>query len=107
MGGNFLKDFSAHVAGTKSDKYNEGQIEVVDFIEDKLSLKDYALGCAVKYIVRYTATGQKNGNKVDLLKAAHYLMMVYERDVSETQPGHTSPIEECMHPNCVEDRRRM
>lgn len=79
MGRNFLKDFSAHVAGTKSDKYNEGEIEVVDFIDDKLSLKDYALGCAIKYIVRYTATGEKSGNKADLLKAAHYLMMVYER----------------------------
>ena len=56
--------------------YTSGQIEVIDFIEDKEL--GFHLGNAVKYISR---AGRKDANKAieDLRKAAWYLNRQIER----------------------------
>lgn len=67
-----------HIKRTNEDKYARGEsdapIETIDFIADKFELESFALGNVIKYVVRYRATR----NCTDLLKAAHYLGMVYE-----------------------------
>lgn len=75
--GIFLKDLLAHMKQTKMDKYEKGKIPTIDFIKSKFGLTDFALSNVIKYATRYKETK----NKKDLLKAAHYLGMVYEEDL--------------------------
>lgn len=72
--GNSWEALKSHIASTRNNKYTDGVIEVDDFIADKKL--SYREGCVVKYICRYASKcGEKTGNPVDLLKAAHYLLM--------------------------------
>jgi hypothetical protein len=75
----FLKDLTQHIIGTRDTcaadgKYACGGVETIDFIAAKFDLMSYALGNVIKYATRYPHTK----NPKDLLKAAHYLGMIYE-----------------------------
>lgn len=61
----------------KPSHYNQGDIETIDFIKDKLTpeqYKGFCLGNVTKYIARHE---HKNG-KEDLLKADYYLKEAIE-----------------------------
>ena len=60
--------------------YNDGKIEVIDFIEDKKL--GFCLGNAVKYISR---AGKKDKNKKaeDIEKAIWYLKRYLEKECAE------------------------
>jgi len=72
----FLKHLEKHIEKTHKDKYCKGGIETIEFIKAKFSLEDFALANVIKYVTRYKVTR----NPEDLLKAGHYLAMVYEED---------------------------
>lgn len=61
------------------DYYNQGEIEVIDFIVDQGWGDGFCAGNAVKYIARY----KKKGKAEDLQKALWYLT-VLEQIVSGT-----------------------
>jgi len=58
---------------TKVDKYARGGVETIDLIHSKLDLVSFALGNVLKYVSRYPTTMDEK----DLLKAGHYLAMVW------------------------------
>lgn len=70
----FLEDLKEHIGNTQKDKYAKGGVETIDLIASKFDLESFALGNVVKYVSRYPTTKDKK----DLLKAGHYIAMVYE-----------------------------
>jgi len=72
----FVVDLANHIATTHRDKYTRGGVETIDLIAAKFDLESFALGNVLKYVTRYPVTKSKH----DLLKAAHYLAMVYEEE---------------------------
>ena len=67
--------------------YNNGSIEVIDYIRDKLSVSgftDYCAGNVMKYISRWRL---KNGVE-DLRKAAVYLNWMIESAEKENKKKH-------------------
>lgn len=78
--GKFVHAFLAHVKETHSDKYARGGVETIDLIASKVDLDSFAIGNALKYLSRYPSTK----NKKDLLKATHYIQMVYENVKHDT-----------------------
>lgn len=79
----FLRELKEHIDSTrattsKNGKYN-ARIETAEYIDAHFNFDDFALSNVIKYATRYP----KTKNPLDLLKAAHYLGMVYERDMCE------------------------
>jgi hypothetical protein len=58
------------------DHYNQGQIEVIDYIEDLGMGDDFCAGNAIKYISRYKYKGKP---LEDLKKAKWYIERLIER----------------------------
>ena len=58
------------------DHYNQGKIEVIDYIEDLGMGDDFCAGNAVKYISRYKYKGKP---LEDLKKAKWYIERLIER----------------------------
>jgi len=80
-----LKLIEQYVGSTYGGHYvGNQQIQVVDVWESLGSLETTARDTAIKYLARY---GKKKGkNKVDLLKAIHYIMlMIYTHDKQEEE----------------------
>ncbi|MGL5764253.1 MAG: DUF3310 domain-containing protein [Sarcina sp.] len=61
----------------KSSHYNQGNIEVIEYLEDQLGEKfaGFCIGNVIKYVSRYE---HKNGLE-DLKKAAYYLDRLIKR----------------------------
>jgi len=72
----FVEDLEEWIERQKGEKYAQGGVETIDLIRSKFGIRGFALGNVVKYVTRYPFTGRKE----DLLKAGHYLAMVYEGD---------------------------
>ncbi len=70
----FVDDLSDWIERQKKEKYARGGIETIELIKSKFGIQGFALGNVVKYVTRYPLTGKRE----DLLKAGHYLAMVYE-----------------------------
>lgn len=78
-----LRDLRDYVDSTYGQHYvGNKDIQTVDFWESLGSLDTTARDTAIKYLARY---GKKAGrNRKDLLKAAHYIMlMLYAHDKEE------------------------
>lgn len=90
-----LMEFMAHLSGTFRDKY----VEEAPFIDTKRLINHprhavgYNIGNAAKYLQRYASEGyEKSGQKKDLMKAAHYILMELNR--VRTPPAFTNTYEE-------------
>jgi hypothetical protein len=70
-----LSKLKEHAEKQENEKYYRSDINA----DGLLKRKDFVLGNAVKYLVRYMAqSGEKRGQVEDLLKAAHYLLFEIE-----------------------------
>ena len=70
-----------HASVNHPSHYNTGEIEVIDYIADKLGkdgFEDYCIGNVIKYVSRYK---HKNG-KEDLEKAFTYLRWAIDKKVN-------------------------
>lgn len=80
-----LDGIRKHVLGATYDPnyhYNKGDMQTIDKWHAKGTLNITALDTAQKYLDRY---GSKEGkNPKDLLKAIHYILMVYFNDHIDT-----------------------
>lgn len=76
----FVKSLEEHIAKANEDKYvgKKGR-DLIDYIYEQGGLVDFATFNAIKYLTRY----RKLKNKVDLLKATHYIKILYERGDEE------------------------
>lgn len=74
---NGLRALEHHIRGTAEGHYAGGEKETIDVIMDinPIAFGWYAIGNIIKYVSRFPVTR----NKDDLLKAAHYLLMVWEK----------------------------
>jgi len=73
MDKSFIEAVEEHIKGTAEGHYG-GRVQVIDLIQGQGILEGFAVGSIVKYIMRYTRTRSKK----DLLKATHYIKMLYE-----------------------------
>lgn len=71
----FIQDFKEHIESTKTNHYSGGKVQVIDLVESLGMLESCAVSNTIKYIARYP----KTKNKKDLLKAVHYISMIYEK----------------------------
>ncbi|WP_244943844.1 DUF3310 domain-containing protein [Siminovitchia fortis] len=72
----FYKEIEADLVNSPAH-YTEGEIEVIDYIKDKLTADQfvgYCLGNVLKYVSRH----RLKGGKVDLEKASVYLNWAIE-----------------------------
>lgn len=68
----------AYIEATYGEHYAEDEIQTIDFIEALGNAQTTFRDKALKYLSRY---GKKDGkNKKDLLKAIHYILMIYQMD---------------------------
>lgn len=70
----FLKDFNKHFQATFKDKYASGKMQVLDLAEEWDLAREAYIFSVIKYLRRF----QVKGNKIDLLKATHYVKRLYE-----------------------------
>ena len=74
----FLNEALEYIKGTYTQHYVSGSdkdLQLIDLWAARNSAMETSLNTAMKYILRY---GKKNGyNKLDLLKAIHYITFVY------------------------------
>lgn len=80
---NLLDAIRKHITGTLDPSYHyvAGGTQTIDTWDSRGSLSTTALDTATKYLDRY---GKKDGkNPKDLLKAIHYILMVYQKDIVE------------------------
>jgi len=77
----FIEDSNKHIGKTHKDKYAVGGVETIDLIASKFDLMSFALGNVIKYVSRFPETR----NPEDLLKAGHYLAMVYTQFLEERE----------------------
>lgn len=78
-----LSAIRKHITGTLDPSYHyvAGGTQTIDTWDSRGSLSTTALDTATKYLDRY---GRKDGkNPKDLLKAIHYILMVYQKDIVE------------------------
>ena len=79
-----LKDLQEYVATTYEGHYTSDRsenIQTLDIIESVGDAKSFCRSNAIKYLTRYDKKGQA---KRDILKAAHYCLLLYYFD------GHTN-----------------
>ncbi len=70
-----MRALERHISTTHEGHYVHGDVETIDTIaEIPGTFLGYTIGNVVKYISRFPTTR----NKVDLLKACHYLLMLYQ-----------------------------
>jgi len=71
-----LSDIKPKEQVNHPDHYNQGKIEVIDYIEDLGMGDDFCAGNAIKYISRYKYKGKP---LEDLKKAKWYIERLIER----------------------------
>ena len=78
-----LKDLGEYVDTTYGGHYtsNDNSVQTLDIIESVGDAKSFCRSNAIKYLTRYDKKGQA---KRDILKAAHYCLLLYYFD------GHTN-----------------
>ena len=78
-----LKDLEEYVDTTYEGHYtsNDNNVQTLDIIESVGDAKSFCRSNAIKYLTRYDKKGQA---KRDILKAAHYCLLLYYFD------GHTN-----------------
>ena len=78
-----LKDLEEYVDSTYEGHYtsNDNNVQTLDIIESVGDAKSFCRSNAIKYLTRYEKKGQA---KRDILKAAHYCLLLYYFD------GHTN-----------------
>ena len=78
-----LKDLEEYVDTTYEGHYtsNDNNVQTLDIIESVGDAKSFCRSNAIKYLTRYEKKGQA---KRDILKAAHYCLLLYYFD------GHTN-----------------
>ena len=78
-----LKDLGEYVDTTYGGHYtsNDNNVQTLDIIESVGDAKSFCRSNAIKYLTRYDKKGQA---KRDILKAAHYCLLLYYFD------GHTN-----------------
>ena len=78
-----LKDLGEYVDSTYEGHYtsNDNNVQTLDIIESVGDAKSFCRSNAIKYLTRYDKKGQA---KRDILKAAHYCLLLYYFD------GHTN-----------------
>ena len=78
-----LKDLEEYVDSTYEGHYtsNDNNVQTLDIIESVGDAKSFCRSNAIKYLTRYDKKGQA---KRDILKAAHYCLLLYYFD------GHTN-----------------
>ena len=79
-----LKDLTDYVNTTYEGHYTSDQgdnVQTLDIIESVGDAKSFCRSNAIKYLTRYEKKGQA---KRDILKAAHYCLLLYYFD------GHTN-----------------
>lgn len=81
-----LKDALDYINGTYAQHYvGKEEIQTIDVWDSLGSVDTTARDTAIKYLMRY---GKKDGhNKKDLLKAIHYIVLLYHF----TQPEDKKP----------------
>lgn len=85
-----LKQIEEYIELTYSGNHyalkDDAEIQLIDYFESIGIAADFCRGCALKYLTRF---GKKNGkNKKDLLKAIHYIIMLWqfcEDEFTETE----------------------
>lgn len=78
-----------HITGTLDPSYHyvAGGTQTIDTWDSRGTLSTTALDTATKYLDRY---GKKEGkNPKDLLKAIHYILMVYQKDIIDNDDRST------------------
>ena len=87
-----LAEIEEYINGTYGQHYvGNGEIQTVDFWNSLGSLDTTARDTAIKYLARY---GKKGGyNRKDLLKAAHYIVLMLYADESRNKERWGNPIE--------------
>lgn len=80
-----LEQIKAYVDSTYGQHYvGDGDVQTVDFWRSLGSLETTSRDTAIKYLARFGKKGGKN--RKDLLKAAHYIiLMMYALDLEEQQ----------------------
>lgn len=69
-----LSEIKDWIDGTYSEHYSMNKIQSTEFIIDAEHGRGFCIGNIIKYAQRY---GKKNGyNREDLLKIAHYLIIL-------------------------------
>jgi uncharacterized protein DUF3310 len=74
----FRSTYQQHYAG----KNGQRPVQVVDLLAANDILEPFCRGAIVKYILRYGRKGGKS--RLDLLKAAHYLVMLLNENQEVT-----------------------
>lgn len=70
-----IEEIKAHIDGTYGQHYvGNKEIQVIDYWESLGSLETTARDNIIKYVARFGKKGGKN--RKDLLKAAHYLVLM-------------------------------
>ncbi len=70
-----LAEVMEYIAGTYSEHYGDQKFQIQDIFEQMDIAEDFTRGAAMKYLFRF---GKKKGkNKKDLLKALHYIILLY------------------------------
>lgn len=72
-----LKELSEYIQSTYGQHYvdTDRDIQIQDVFDSIGIAEDFTRGCAIKYLIRF---GKKDGkNPKDLLKAMHYLVLMY------------------------------
>ncbi len=79
-----MNDVRKHIVGTSDPDYHyvANGAQTIDTWDSRGSLSTTALDTATKYLDRYGKKGGKNPK--DLLKAIHYILMVYQKDIVES-----------------------
>jgi hypothetical protein len=73
--GKILDDVDDYIKGTYTSHYTnkENDVQTLDVFESRGTLASTSIDNAIKYLMRY---GKKSGkNKMDLIKAMHYLVL--------------------------------
>ena len=95
--GNIIRDLENYLIGTYKGHYtsDESKVQTLDLIEAIGDSESFCRSNAIKYLSRF---GKKNGkNKLDLLKALHYTVLLYHFSGLDTDSGSenvdtTSPL---------------
>lgn len=75
----FQKELERHIEATEKGHYGGPGLQPKDLLESIGVAEDFYIGNAIKYVARYKRTHKA----VDLLKAAHYVQLVFALNVSE------------------------
>lgn len=97
-----IAELLTFIAKTHSDYYvGERDVQLQDLLIDIETAPDFWVGSIIKYAARY---GAKNGyNRKDLVKAAHYTLMLMWHDLADTG----TPVEKEIQPPLVPEPEHM